>query len=171
MRILARQAPGQFVGVGLAVQATAQTQGSVLHVQLDSNFLNSNVTAAGDWRLTTGYPGEAKALLLRARYLGAMHRFAEAEAEYARAEKLGASDTRTKRASLHIAEGRELDDALAVARERVAKLPTLEHYSLLAAPKPRSGFTTLPTSTIGPRSRPITTCRRCRSRTWNFSAA
>jgi tetratricopeptide (TPR) repeat protein len=78
------------------------------------------------------HPGEAKALLLRARYLGSMHRFAEAEAEYDRAEKLAPTDTRTKRASLHIAEGRKLEDALAVARERVGKLPTLEHYSLLA---------------------------------------
>jgi tetratricopeptide (TPR) repeat protein len=78
------------------------------------------------------HPNDAKAHFLRARYLGAVHRFAEAEAEYDQAEKLGAPDTRTKRASLHIAEGRDLPAALAVAKERVAKLATLENYSVEA---------------------------------------
>ncbi len=49
---------GRLLG---AFQATAQTQASSLHLQLDSNFLNSKVTATGDWRLTAGYPGEATA--------------------------------------------------------------------------------------------------------------
>jgi tetratricopeptide (TPR) repeat protein len=61
-----------------------------------------------------------------------VHRFAEAEGEYDEAEKLGAADTRTKRASLHVAEGRDLETALVVAKERVAKLPTLENYSVEA---------------------------------------
>jgi translocation and assembly module TamB len=41
------------------VKATAQTQASVLQVKLDSTFLNSKVTAAGEWRLGANYPGEA----------------------------------------------------------------------------------------------------------------
>src|SRR5439155_17097670 len=43
------------------VQAIAQTQTSTLHLQVDSNFLKSKVTATGNWRLTAGYPGEATA--------------------------------------------------------------------------------------------------------------
>ena len=33
---------------------------AVLHVKLDSNFLNSNLQATGQWRLQAGYPGEAR---------------------------------------------------------------------------------------------------------------
>jgi translocation and assembly module TamB len=41
--------------------ATAKTQAQVLTVQLDSNFLHSNLQANGQWRLVPGYPGEASA--------------------------------------------------------------------------------------------------------------
>src|SRR5262249_971526 len=34
---------------------------SMLNLQLDSNFLNSNLKARGQWRLAPGYPGEATA--------------------------------------------------------------------------------------------------------------
>jgi translocation and assembly module TamB len=43
------------------VKATAKTEASVLKVQVDSNFLNSNLVATGQWRLVPGYPGEASA--------------------------------------------------------------------------------------------------------------
>ena len=39
------------------VKLTGRTEGSILTVQLDSNFLNSTLVAAGQWRLTAGYPG------------------------------------------------------------------------------------------------------------------
>ena len=38
---------------------TADTQSAVLRLKLDSNFLNSKQQATGQWRLQTGYPGEA----------------------------------------------------------------------------------------------------------------
>ncbi len=41
--------------------ATAKTQAELLTVQLDSNFLHSNLQANGQWRLVPGYPGEASA--------------------------------------------------------------------------------------------------------------
>src|SRR5262249_45982294 len=44
-----------------AFKVTARTQASVLHVKLDSNILNSNLQAVGQWRLAPGYPGEASA--------------------------------------------------------------------------------------------------------------
>jgi translocation and assembly module TamB len=43
------------------LKAVARTEASVLKVQLDSNFLNSNLVASGQWRLIPGYPGEANA--------------------------------------------------------------------------------------------------------------
>ena len=43
------------------VKATAKTEAAVLKVQVDSNFLNSNLVATGQWRLVPGYPGEANA--------------------------------------------------------------------------------------------------------------
>ena len=41
--------------------AALQTQASVLQVKLDSNFLNSKVSATGEWRLAPGYPGKVTA--------------------------------------------------------------------------------------------------------------
>jgi len=43
------------------IKATAKTEAAVLKVQVDSNFLNSNLVATGQWRLAPGYPGEASA--------------------------------------------------------------------------------------------------------------
>ncbi|HTM51883.1 MAG TPA: translocation/assembly module TamB domain-containing protein [Bryobacteraceae bacterium] len=48
-----------------AMKAAAQTDGSVLRVKLDSDFLNSNITASGQWRLEPGYPGEGTARFSR----------------------------------------------------------------------------------------------------------
>jgi len=47
------------------IQAKARTEGAILKVQLDSDFLNSNLTATGQWRLAPGYPGEATARFSR----------------------------------------------------------------------------------------------------------
>ena len=41
------------------LKVTAGTQASLVTVQLDSNYLNSNLVAAGQWRLVAGYPGAA----------------------------------------------------------------------------------------------------------------
>jgi tetratricopeptide (TPR) repeat protein len=80
------------------------------------------------------FPRDPKALLLRARYRGAVHRFAEAESDLSSAEALGAAprDTELQRASLHIAQGRELEAALAVAERRAKSLPALERLSVVA---------------------------------------
>jgi tetratricopeptide (TPR) repeat protein len=78
------------------------------------------------------FPDQAQAHLLRARSFSAVHRFAEAEAELAQAAALGA-DTAIQRASLHIAQGRELPAALALAEQRATTSPTLEHLSLWAS--------------------------------------
>jgi translocation and assembly module TamB len=43
------------------LKVTATTEASLLTVQLDSNYLNSNLVAAGQWRLVPGYPGAASA--------------------------------------------------------------------------------------------------------------
>jgi translocation and assembly module TamB len=43
------------------LKLTAATQGSLLTLQLDSNYLNSNLVVAGQWRLEPGYPGAASA--------------------------------------------------------------------------------------------------------------
>ena len=80
------------------------------------------------------FPGDPKALLLRARYRGAVHRFGEAESDLSSAEALGTNprDTELQRASLHIAQGRELQAALAVAERRAKSLPALERLSVVA---------------------------------------
>lgn len=80
------------------------------------------------------FPGEPKAFLLRARARSAVHRFAEAESDLTRAEELGAltRDIEAPRASLHIAQGRELPAALATAERRAQALPTLDRLSLQA---------------------------------------
>ncbi len=43
------------------LKVTAATQASLVTVELDSNYLNSNLVAAGQWRLIPGYPGAASA--------------------------------------------------------------------------------------------------------------
>jgi hypothetical protein len=43
------------------LKVTASTQAALLTLQLDSNYLNSNLVAAGQWRLVPGYPGAASA--------------------------------------------------------------------------------------------------------------
>ena len=43
------------------VKLTGRTEGPILTVELDSNFLNSTLVAAGQWRLVPGYPGAASA--------------------------------------------------------------------------------------------------------------
>jgi tetratricopeptide (TPR) repeat protein len=80
------------------------------------------------------FPKDPKALLLRARFRGAVHRFAEAERDLSSAEALGTPprDTELQRASLHIAQGRDLEAALAVAQRRAASLPLLERLSVVA---------------------------------------
>jgi hypothetical protein len=78
------------------------------------------------------FPKQAQAHLLRARSLSAVHRFTEAEHELDAADRLGAPDTAAQRASIHIAEGHELDAALSLAKQRADKAPTLEHLSLWA---------------------------------------
>jgi tetratricopeptide (TPR) repeat protein len=79
-------------------------------------------------------PREPRALLLRARFRMAVHRFADAESDLASAEALGASrqETELRRASLHIAQGRELPAALEVAARRASAHPLLERLSLQA---------------------------------------
>ena len=80
------------------------------------------------------FPGDAKAFLLRARFRAAVHRFGEAEGDLTSAEALGTPgrETELQRASLHVAEGRELEAALAVAARRATALPALQRLSLLA---------------------------------------
>jgi len=80
------------------------------------------------------FPRNPKAFLLRVRFRGAVHRFAEAEADLGSAEALGTSpgETELQRASLHVAEGRELEAALAVAERRAAALPALQRLSMQA---------------------------------------
>ncbi|MEO8181191.1 MAG: tetratricopeptide repeat protein [Deltaproteobacteria bacterium] len=80
------------------------------------------------------FPGNARALLLRARFRAAVHRFAEAESDLSSAEALGTppKETELQRASLQVAQGRELQAALAVAERRAAALPALERLSVQA---------------------------------------
>src|SRR5262249_4926077 len=47
------------------IKASAKSQNAGLQVQLDTNFLSSNVKAAGEWRLTSGYPGQVTATFSR----------------------------------------------------------------------------------------------------------
>jgi tetratricopeptide repeat protein len=78
------------------------------------------------------FPKQPQAHLLLARALSAVHRFGDAERELDAADALGAPDTAPQRASIHIAEGHDLDAALALAKQRAEKAPTLEHLSLWA---------------------------------------
>lgn len=77
------------------------------------------------------FPNESGAHLLEARALSAVHRFSEAEGALTRAAALGA-DVAPALASVHIARGRELPAALALAAERATSAPTLESFALLA---------------------------------------
>jgi tetratricopeptide (TPR) repeat protein len=77
------------------------------------------------------FPNEAGAHLLEARALGAVHRFSEAEGSLARAAALGA-DVAPALAAVHIAQGRELPAALAVAEQHAKTAPTLEALALWA---------------------------------------
>ncbi len=43
------------------VKFTGKTEGPILTVEFDTNFLNSTLVAAGQWRLVEGYPGAASA--------------------------------------------------------------------------------------------------------------
>jgi tetratricopeptide (TPR) repeat protein len=103
---------------------------------LRTQFLNSFADFARVRELADAavrqFPDQAKAHLLQARAFSAVHRFAEAEVELAKAAELGA-DTATQFASIHIAQGRELPAALAVAQQRATTSPTLEHLSLWAS--------------------------------------
>jgi tetratricopeptide (TPR) repeat protein len=71
------------------------------------------------------------AFRLRARAASAVHRFDDAERDLASAARLGA-DVDAARASMRIAQGRELEAARAFARARVERAATLEHLGLLA---------------------------------------
>lgn len=76
------------------------------------------------------FPNDGGAHLLAARALAAVHRFGEAEAALARAATLGA-DSAPALASVHIAQGRELPAALALAEQRAEAAPALETFALL----------------------------------------
>lgn len=77
------------------------------------------------------FPGQANALLLRARAASAVHRFEDALGDLDAAALLGA-DVDARRASIHVALGRDLEKARAFAKSRVDRAPTLEHLGLLA---------------------------------------
>ena len=77
------------------------------------------------------FPGQASALLLRARAASAVHRFEDALRDLDAAALLGA-DVDARRASIHLALGRDLEKARAFAKLRVDRAPTLEHLGLLA---------------------------------------
>jgi tetratricopeptide (TPR) repeat protein len=77
------------------------------------------------------FPEQGGAHLLQARALSAVHLFSEAEAALARAAALGA-DVAPALASVHIAQGRELPAALALAEQRATATPTLESLALWA---------------------------------------
>lgn len=79
------------------------------------------------------FANQPRAHVLRARYRAAVHRFADADADLARAESLGERGLDGTRAGLRIAEGRELEWALSVATERARALPNLERLSLQAS--------------------------------------
>ena len=48
------------------IKATVKSEASILKVQLDSDFLNSNLAITGQWRLVDGYPGEIPVLISHA---------------------------------------------------------------------------------------------------------
>jgi len=77
------------------------------------------------------FPGQASALLLRARAASAVHRFDDALRDLDAAAALGA-DVDARRASIHLALGRDLERARDFAKSRVDRAPTLEHLGLLA---------------------------------------
>jgi len=77
------------------------------------------------------HASDPKAYLLRARAASAVHRFADAERDLDAAARLGA-DVDARRASVRIAQGRDLESARAFARARVERAATLEHLGLLA---------------------------------------
>jgi tetratricopeptide (TPR) repeat protein len=77
------------------------------------------------------FPGKPKALLLRARAASAVHRFDDALRDIDAAAQLGA-DVDVKRASVSLAQGRQLEAARDFARQRVARAATLESLGLLA---------------------------------------
>jgi tetratricopeptide (TPR) repeat protein len=74
---------------------------------------------------------DPQAFLLRARSESAVHRFEDAARDLDAAAKLGA-DVEARLAAIHIAQGRDLQQVRAVARNRVARAPTLENLALLA---------------------------------------
>jgi tetratricopeptide (TPR) repeat protein len=77
------------------------------------------------------FPEQGGAHLLHARALSAVHLFSEAEGALARAAALGA-EVAPALASVHIAQGRELPAALALAEKRARAAPTLESLALWA---------------------------------------
>jgi tetratricopeptide (TPR) repeat protein len=77
------------------------------------------------------FPGDKAALLLRARAESAVHRFDDALTDLDAAAGLGA-DVDARRASIHLALGRDLEKARAFAQSRVDRAPTVEHLGLLA---------------------------------------
>jgi tetratricopeptide (TPR) repeat protein len=77
------------------------------------------------------FPERGEAHVLEARALGAVHRFREAQAALDVAARW-AVDTAARRASLQVAEGRDLSAALLWAKERATAAPTLEHLTLWA---------------------------------------
>jgi tetratricopeptide (TPR) repeat protein len=77
------------------------------------------------------FPGNSKALLLRARSASAVHRFEDASKDIEAAAQLGA-DVDVKRASISIARGQQLEAALEFAKGRVERAATLESLGLLA---------------------------------------
>jgi tetratricopeptide (TPR) repeat protein len=77
------------------------------------------------------FPGNAKALLLRARAASAVHRFDDASKDIEAAAQLGA-DVDVKRASVSIARGQQLEAVHEFAENRLARAETIETLSLLA---------------------------------------
>jgi len=77
------------------------------------------------------FPQKPDAWLLRARARSAVHRFDDALGDLDMAAGLGA-DVDARRASIHIALGRDLDKARAFASARVERAPKLEQLGLLA---------------------------------------
>lgn len=77
------------------------------------------------------FPAESKVWLLAARAKSAVHRFEDALRDLDTAAGLGA-DVDARRASIHLALGRDLEKARAFAQTRVDRAPTLEHLGLLA---------------------------------------
>jgi tetratricopeptide (TPR) repeat protein len=77
------------------------------------------------------FPGQPGPLLLRARAASAVHRFDDALRDLDAAARLGA-DVDARRASIHLALGRDLEKARDFAKARVDRAPTLEHLGLLA---------------------------------------